>query len=159
MRSKIHIRFGLLAAAINFILLLIQFFARIPMANPVFRFLPVLTLLVLVIAACLIFSKDAGGKATFGEIFGTGFRTTAVTIVIFAILFIVFVQVAPAYKERFIQEAVAAGPNAASSANPAEDIAMLRDRFTVSVLSGIILMNFIPGLIATVIGAAIAKKK
>ncbi|RPD43154.1 DUF4199 domain-containing protein [Chitinophaga barathri] len=159
MRSKIHIRFGLLAAAVNFALLLIQFFAGISVANPVFRFLPVISLLILVMAACLKFSKDAGGEVTFGEVFGTGFRTTAVTIVIFAILFIVFVQVVPAYKERFIQEAVAAGPNGASSENPAEDIAMLRDRFTVSVLSGIILMNFIPGLIASVIGAAIAKKK
>lgn len=160
MKTTIHIRFGLAAAAVNFILLLVQFFTRTPFASPLFMVLPVASLALLVIAACRKFHKETGGAASFGEVFGVGFRTTAVTIVIFAILFFLFAWIVPAYKERFIAEVIAsANAGGASAAEIEESTAGLRKNFAISALAGLEFMNLVPGLIASVIGAAIAKKK
>ncbi|MBO9153957.1 DUF4199 domain-containing protein [Chitinophaga sp. GCM10012297] len=160
MKTKIHIQFGLAAAAVNFILLLVQFFTGAPFASPLFMILPIASLSILVIAACRKFSKETGGNAGFGEIFGVGFRTTAVTIVIFAILFFLFVWIVPAYKERFIAEVIASAQAAdATAADIEQSTAGLKKNFAISALAGLEFMNLIPGLIASVIGAAIARKK
>ena len=160
MKTKTHIQFGLTAAAVNFGLLLVQFYTHTPFGSMLFMFLPIIFLFALVIAACLKYNKETAGKAGFGEIFGVGFRTTAVTIIIFAILFFLFVWIVPAYKERFIAEVIAsAQPGNASPAEMEESLAGLRKNFAISALAGLEFMTLIPGLIASVIGAAIAKKK
>ncbi len=110
MKNKMHLRFGLLAAGINFALLLTQYFTGASSNNIYFRIIALGVLVVSVVASCLRFSKDTDHQASFGEVFGTGFRTTAAATVIFAALFMIFAQVMPGYKDQFIHDMIAMGP-------------------------------------------------
>lgn len=158
MKTKNHIWFGLLAAGLIIVLFLIQYFNNISFGHPGFKWAPIGIIVLVVILSSIRFGK-LFEDASFGEIFSNGFRTTAVTVVIFAIFFIVFVQGFPEYKEKFILEVVAAGPNAASTANREQDIETLRDNFIVSALAGTLITYLVPGMLAALVGAAIAKKK
>lgn len=158
MKTKNHIWFGLLAAGLIIVLFLIQYLNNISFGHPGFKWAPIGIIVLVVILSSIRFGK-LFEDASFGEIFSNGFRTTAVTVVIFAIFFIVFVQWFPEYKEKFILEVVAAGPNAASTANREKDIETLRDNFIVSALAGTLITYLVPGMLAALVGAAIAKKK
>lgn len=158
MKTKNHIWYGLMAAAGIIVLFLVQYFAGIPFGHTGIRWASIGIIVLMVILSCFRYSK-LFEDASFGELFSNGFRTTAVTVVIFAIFFIVFVQLFPDYKDKFVLEVVAAGPNAASTTDREKDIAMLRDNFIVSALAGSLLNYLVPGLLAALLGAALAKKK
>lgn len=158
MKTKNHIWYGLVAAGLIIVLFLIQYFAGIPFGHTGIRWASIGIIVLMVVLSCFRYSK-LFEDASFGDVFGNGFRTTAVTVVIFAIFFIVFVQLFPEYKEKFVLEVVAAGPNAASTADRDKDIAMLKDNFLVSALAGSLLNYLIPGVLAALLGAALAKKK
>ncbi|GEP98223.1 DUF4199 family protein [Chitinophaga cymbidii] len=158
MKTKNHIWYGLVAAGLIIVLFLIQYFAGLPFGHIGIRWASIGIIVLMVILSCFRYSK-LFEDASFGDVFGNGFRTTAVTVVIFAIFFIVFVQLFPEYREKFVLEVVAAGPNAASTADRDKDIAMLKDNFLVSALAGSLLNYLIPGVLAALLGAALAKKK
>jgi hypothetical protein len=158
MKTKNHIWYGLIAAGLIIALFLIQYFSGIPFGHTGIRWASIGIIVLVVILSCFRYGK-LFEDASFGELFSNGFRTTAVTVVIFAIFFIVFVQLFPDYKEKFVLEVVAAGPNAASTADREKDIAMLRDNFLVSALAGSLINYLVPGLLAALLGAALAKKK
>lgn len=159
MKNKTHLRFGFLAAAINFALLLTQYFTHTSSANIFFRILSLAVLVVAVVASCLRFSREMEHKASFGEVFGTGFRTTAAATVIFAALFMLFAQVMPGYKDAFIHDMIAMGPQADMPETHAAEFERLKQAFPVTVLSGILMLYVLPGIVASVLGAALAKKK
>ncbi|WP_126243317.1 DUF4199 family protein [Chitinophaga rhizosphaerae] len=159
MKSKTHLRFGLLAAGINFALLLTQHFSGASSNNIFFRIIALGVLVVAVVASCLRFSRDMDHKASFGEVFGTGFRTTAAATVVFAALFMLFAMMMPGYKEQFIQDMIAMGPQANMPETHAEEFERLKQAFPVTVLSGILMLYVLPGTVAALLGAALAKKK
>lgn len=158
MKTKNHVVFGLATAGLIIILFLVMHFTNIPLSHPAAKWTPILIIIGMVIFSIFRYSK-INTEASFGDRFGNGFRTTAVAVIIFIIFFIIFVQLFPGYKEKFILEALAAGPNAASTANYEEDIKLLRENFLVSVLAGNLFSFLIPGMLASLLGAALTNKK
>ncbi|QEH42766.1 DUF4199 family protein [Chitinophaga sp. XS-30] len=158
MKTKNHIWFGLLAAGLIIVLFLIQYFNNIPFGHAAFKWAPIGIIVTMVILSAFRYGRLFEAPS-FGELFSNGFRTTAVTVVIFAIFFVVFVQLFPEYKDKFVAEVVAAGPNAASTADREKDIAMLKDNLIVSALAGSLINYLIPGMLAALLGAALVKKK
>ncbi|WP_109699160.1 DUF4199 domain-containing protein [Chitinophaga deserti] len=159
MKTKKHLLFGLLAAGINFALLLTQFYTGASSGNIFFRIAALAVLVVAVVASCLRYSRDMDHQASFGEVFGTGFRTTAAATVLFAALFMLFAQMMPGYKEQFIRDMIAMGPQADLPETHAAEFDRLSQQFAVMVLSGILFLYVLPGIIASLLGAALAKKK
>lgn len=158
MSQKPHILFGLLSGALIVALFLVMFLGHIPLSSPAFGWVPIGIIVGMAFISTWRYSRITP-EASFGDRFGNGFRTTAVAIIIFIVFFIIFVKVAPGYKEQFIQEALAAGPNAGSTANYEEDIKVLRDNFLVSVLAGTLFRFLIPGMLASLLAAVLTKKK
>lgn len=159
MKNKTHLRYGVLAAVVNFALLLTQYFTNASSANIYYRILSLGVLVVAIVASCLRYSREMENKASFGDVFGTGFRTTAAATVLFAALFMIFAQVMPGYKEQFISDMIAMGPQADMPETHAEEFERLKQTFPVTVLSGILMLYVLPGIVASVLGAALAKKK
>lgn len=159
MKNKNHLIFGLSGALITIVLFLIQYFMEIPMQNGFFRWLPMLILLGVVILGCINFSKINGGDVTFGEVFGNGFRITAIITVIAAIFFIIFVQIFPEFKDRVIEEALTSGPRMGSEEDMEKGVEMMRKNFSLLMVGGTIFWDLLLGVIGSLIGAAIAKKK
>lgn len=159
MNKKSHVKYGLTAALVLIILFLVQWFAKIPFDHPAFSFIPRLCYAAIIFACVLNFSKLNEGNASFGELFGNGFRATAVTTVIFALFFILFLQFVPEAKTAIVDFMLTQGPNAADAQAVEESRKFVNNRFVVFVLAGIIFLNLFIGIIASLIGAAFAKKK
>lgn len=159
MKSKNHVVYGLIGALVTIVLFLVQYFLNISFQNDIFKWLPLLAVVVVIILGCINYSKINGGDVSFGEVFGNGFRITAVITVIAAVFYIIFVQLFPEFKDRVIEEAIAAGPRMGSEAEMEKGMEMFRNNFSLLMVGGTIFWNLLIGVVASLIGAGIAKKK
>lgn len=159
MKKKNHIDYGLIIAGICCALFVIQWFAKIPFDQPLYKWLPTVIYGGLIILCCIKFSKINDEDVTFGEVFGNGFKATAVVTVISALFYVLFLQLVPEYKEALLDFTATQGPNASDPAAAAQGREMFAKNFLVFTLAGSVFFNLLIGVIASLIGAAIAKKK
>ena len=135
-------------------------FAKIPFDNAAFKWLPGLIFGIIIVLSCVNFSKINGGDVTFGQVFANGFRTTAVITVLFALVYVIFYLLVPDYKETMIefsiQQQSASGATADQTAQGRE---MMEKYFLPFAVGGIVFFDLLIGVVASLIGAAIAKKK
>lgn len=159
-QQKNHLHFGLIGSLIIIVLSIVQYMANISSQHPVFRWLPTVVLVVAVIWACINFSKINNGDVTFGEVFSNGFKTTAVMTVLTALFLILFVTLFPDFKERLMDEAAAVTAERGGTPEQIEQgIEMMRKNFMVFMMAGVVFMTLITGVVVSLVGAAIAKKK
>jgi hypothetical protein len=120
---------------------------------------------VLIIAAivwaCYSYSKDMNGNVTFGNVFAHGFKTTAVlTIIMVAFTVLSLTILFPEMKEKAIELArtqmEAKGELSESQIDQA--VSMTEKFFMPFAIGGVLIAYLIMGAIASLIGAAIAKK-
>lgn len=159
MKNKNHINYGLITALILCVLFVVQWFAKIPFDNLAFKLLPTVIFVLAIILGAVNFSKINDADVTFGEIFGNGFKTTAVITVIFALFFVVFLLLFPAYKEAILDFSMSKNMGKATPEEIARGREMAEKFFMVGGVAGIVFINLLTGVIASLIGAAIAKKK
>jgi len=160
MQNKNHITYGLIGTAICVVLFLIQWFAKVPYDNPVFKWIPGLIFAIVIILSCTNFSKINGGDVTFGQVFANGFKTTAVITVLFALVYVIFYLLIPEYKEKMIE--FSTQQQAANGVTPeqaAQGREIMEKYFLPFAVGGIVFIDLLIGVIASLIGAAIAKKK
>lgn len=160
MKITNNITYGLIGALILCVLFALQWFAKIPLDNVAFKWLPTAIFVLIIILGCINFSKINGADVTFGQIFGNGFKTTAVITVIFALFFVVFILLFPEYKEALLDSSMAQASNqGATPEQMAQSREMAEKFFLVGGLAGVIFINLLVGVLASLVGAAIAKKK
>jgi hypothetical protein len=112
-----------------------------------------------VIITCIQFSKLNDGDVTFGSVFANGFRTTAVIAVITVLFSVIFVLVFPDIKEKALEEARRQMEAQGQSDEMIEKaLAMTSKMFMVFVVAGGVFGTLLFGVIASLIGAAAAKK-
>ena len=158
--QKTHLQWGILIAVIMMVLFVIYYAFAIPQQGFA-RWVPTLLFVVLIIIAQQAYGKANAHRVTFGELFANGFKTTAVTTslyVLFLILFLIFV---PGFKQQSLQMAREAMEKRGTMTEEQINMAMsfTEKYFSVFMLAGTIFGTLIAGAIASLIGAAFARKE
>jgi hypothetical protein len=114
-----------------------------------------------IVWACFSYAKEMNGNVTFGNIFAHGFKTTAVlTIIMVAFTVLSFTVLFPEMKDKAIELArtqmEAKGELSETQIDQA--VSMTEKFFMPFAIGGVIIAYLVMGAIASLIGAAIAKK-
>ncbi|RPE05926.1 DUF4199 domain-containing protein [Chitinophaga lutea] len=162
MKNKNHLPFALVGSLIIIVLAFIQYFAGISSQNGLFKWLPTLVLAGTIIWGCINYSKINDADVTFGEVFGNGFRITAIMTLIAIGFMLLFVTLFPDYKERLIEEsmqAAASSGRGGSEEDTEKAMEMVRKNFMLFMIAGGLFMYLLIGVVSSLVGAAVAKKK
>lgn len=158
MKNKNHVVFGLSGAIIMIVIFLIQWFSQMPADTPLMKWLVTIVFAAVVIFGCLHYSKINNAQVTFGEVFGNGFKITSVIVLAFLVFYVAFVLIFPEYKDRMIEEGMKKIPPGTNPEDVKKGMEMMSKNFIIFSISGIILMDLLLGLLASLLGAAFAKK-
>ena len=115
-----------------------------------------------IILIVIKYGKDMDNNVTFGNLFAYGFKTIAVTTILFIAFSLLFYMIFPEYKAQLLE---ISRENAMQKATPdnreqlEKGIEMFQRFFWVAVIGGILISFAILGAIGSLIGAAIAKKE
>ena len=115
-----------------------------------------------IIWACVSYSNQLNANVTFGNLFAHGFKTTAVITVIILIytilsLKVLFPEMVDKSIEMTRQKMEADGK--ATDSQIDQTVNLMKDHFTLFAIMFTILGFAIVGLISSLIGAAVARKK
>jgi len=115
-----------------------------------------------IIWSCINYSKQLNSNVTFGNLFAHGFKTSAVVTVLLLIYTVIalnflFPDIVDKSLEISRQKMEASGKLSDSQID--QQLGMVKDHFTLIAVAGIIIGFAILGVIGSLLGAAIAKKK
>lgn len=162
MENKVtsHVTKGLIVSLIMVVLDLVSGFANFKF-EPWFQWIPTIILVVAIIWACISFANQKNNAVTFGNVFAHGFKTTAVIACIMVVYTLVSVFVIfPETKTLAIEKA-----RQQMETNPQmteemidQAVGMTEKFFLPFAIGGSLLGTLIVGALASVLGAAFAKK-
>jgi hypothetical protein len=126
-----------------------------------YRWIPLLVFLVAIIWACATHATQQNGNVSFGNVFAHGFKTSAICAclgVIYTLLslFVIFPDSKDLYIEQARKQMEERGGLSEENINSALEIT--RKFFLTLAIAGGIVGTLIVGAIASLIGAAVAKK-
>lgn len=126
-----------------------------------YSFIPSIILIGAIIWACISYANQMDNHVTFGNVFAHGFKTSAVVACIFFIytLLAIFVLF-PEMKEKALEMALTQLESQGNMPEDAKEKALqITDKLFVPIqVAGAVLGTLIIGVIASLIGAAVAKK-
>ncbi|MBV8251622.1 MAG: DUF4199 domain-containing protein [Chitinophaga sp.] len=158
MSNKNHIPYGIVTALVLFVYNLVMYFMKLNMERWT-GWVGMLLLAVGVILACLDFGKKNAGQ-TFGTIFANGFKTTAVITVLSILLTVVMLIIFPDMKEQTLEAARKQMELNKTPEDAIQKALELTSRmYFVFAIGGILFTYMILGVIASLIGAAVAPKE
>jgi len=114
-----------------------------------------------IVWGCVQYANQMNGAVTFGNVFSHGFKTTAVIIVLLSIYtFLSFKFIFPDIQEKIIESArqKMESDNKMSDEQIQQAIDLTRKFFLPFAIGGIIIGFGILGALASLLGAAVAKK-
>lgn len=153
-----HITKGLVIAAVYIIIDLAANFAGIKLEN-YYGWIMMCLLIGAIIWSCIHYGKQMDNNVTFGKVFVHGFKTSAVvSCLLFVYSVLLFYVISP----ELIDQMVAKGIEQAEKRGqdiPEDSKGIMTKMTKVFVLVGAILGPLILGCIASLIGAAVAKKR
>ena len=116
---------------------------------------------IAIIIACVHFAKQKEGYVTFGNVFMHGFKITSVVAAILLVYtLLAFTVLFPDMKERIFEMQQAQMEKSGIDEDQMEQgMAMMKKYFMIFLVLGVIFGTLIWGCIASLIGAAVAKKK
>jgi len=125
-----------------------------------FRWVPILLLLGSIIGACIMFSNQQNNYVTFGNVFADGFKTTAVVTCLTILFTVILFMLMPELKERVFTLAASQAEKAGANDDVIEkQQALVKSMFWVFLVGGIMVSYLFIGVIASLIGAGVAKKR
>ena len=118
-------------------------------------------LLGAIIWAVINHGKERENTASFGNLFAFGFKVTAVITVIIIIYTVLSFYIFPDIKEKIIdmQRQAALQAPGANESQVEQGMAMVEKNFTLFAVIGIIFWYLVLGAVASLIGAAVTKKR
>lgn len=120
-----------------------------------------LLIIVGIVWACFSYGKEMNGNVTFGNVFAHGFKTSAVlTIIMLAYTVLSLTVLFPEMKEKAIELARTQmeAKGELSEAQIDQAVSMTEKFFMPFAIGGVLIAYLVMGAIASLIGAAIAKK-
>ena len=159
-KKNVHIPYGLITA-LAMIVVGLAFQLTGNTDSPAARWLGMLPFIIGILAACIAFSKANNGFVTFGQVFGAGFKTTAIATLVLVAWTLISLSIFPDIQERALETAqsqMAANPNV-SEEQIEQSLEFTRKNFKFLVTAGTLFMSLLTGVIVSLIGAAVAKKR
>lgn len=152
---------GLLITLVLIVISLVMYFTDLYMETWN-QYLGFVILFAGVIIAVLMHAKEVNYHATFGNLFGFGFKVTA-AITVLMILYVIisgfiFTDVKTRYME-MAREQMAKSQQNASADQIEQGMQFMEKNFTLFIILGILFWYLVCGAIASLIGAAVAKKR
>jgi|SRR6266498_1906372 hypothetical protein len=131
------------------------------MANKSISYLQYAILCIGIIWSCTSYAKQLNGNVTFGNVFGHGFKTTAVVAALLAVY--TFIAVKFLFPDIVDKSIEMAKKEMESKGNLSEEqmqkaLDIVRKFFVPLAIGTILFMFAIVGAISSLIGAAVAKK-
>ena len=151
---------GLIISLILIFIGLIIYFTG-QMENKALSYIQYVVFLGGIIWSCISFAKQMKGNVTFGNVFAHGFKTTAFIAALMAVY--TFISVKFLFPDIVDKSIEIARKQMAENKDLSEDqieqaIKMTREFFVPFAVGGLLLMFAIFGAIASLVGAAVAKK-
>jgi len=156
-----HFIKGILISLIVIILGIVGYFAGISMESW-FSWVVNGILFVAIIFACLYYSSQKNGYVTFGNVFSHGFKTSAIIALIMVVYTLLSLTIIfPEMKDKALEVTQQRLEERDNMTSDQIDTAInfTKKYFLVFAIFGAMIGTLIFGLIASLIGAAIAKKK
>lgn len=150
---------GLIISLILVVFGLIIYFTN-QMQNKALGFVQYCVLIAGIIWGCIQYSKELHGDVTFGNVFAHGFKITAFVIVVMVIYFVLASKLLfPDMIDKAIEEVRTSMEQKNTPDTQIETVVnMTRKYFIPFGIGGIIIGFGIIGAIASLVGAAVAKK-
>lgn len=152
---------GFIIALILIVYGLILYFVD-NMQHPNLQYVQYAFFLAGIIWACISYSKQLNANVTFGNLFAHGFKTTAViTVIVLVYTILAFNVLFPdmVTKSIDITRQKMESDGKATDSQIQKTVTMMKDHFTLFAVAGIIIGFAILGVVSSLIGAAVAKKK
>lgn len=151
---------GLIISLILIVIGLILYFTD-QIGNKTLGYLQYVVLIGGVIWSCIYFAKQMNSNVTFGNVFAHGFKTTAFIAALMAVY--TFVSIKFLFPDIIDKSIDLVRKEMASNKDLSEDqvqqaLDLTRKFFVPFAIGGILLMFALMGAVASLIGAAIAKK-
>lgn len=156
--NKSYLNYGIITGVVLIVLFVIYYVFGL-LTNKALGLVPLAVYIILVIVAQINHAKALQGNITFGNLFAAGFKTAAAATGIYLVFLLIFILLVPSFKDTMMDAQRAAMVQKGIPADAIEKgMAMGRKIFTVVTIGGGLVINLILGLIAALIGAAVAKK-
>jgi hypothetical protein len=155
MTSKNHLIYGAITGLLMIVITVISYLAGFIQQDWA-QYAPLIIILAGVILSCTNYAKQNQGDVTFGSIFSNGFKTVAIITLIFVVFALVFITIFPSIKEQAMQNIALEMQNHGQSA---EQIAAAQGKYTVVMIGKLLYGILSFGIVASLIGALIARKK
>jgi hypothetical protein len=156
-----HVVSGVIIGLVLILFFLAFYFTGNAFTKSALTYLPTLFFVIGIIYSILQYSKAMQHNVTYGNCFSYGFKTTAIVAIIMAIFLAVFIYAFPDYKASFMQfmtDEMEKSNSNISDEQQEKGIEMMGKFFAISAIGGGLFMNLLLGAIASLIGAAVAKK-
>lgn len=158
MTNKSHIPYGLVSGLAMVVLSVIIYVLKL-YSQSWLSWISILILFIGVILSCTNYAKINGGNVTFGNVFSNGFKTAAIAAIITVAVAVLMLFVFPDMKETAMEMARAQMEKQGQSEEVIEKgLEVTRKMYGVFVIGGQLFSVMFFGAIASLIGAAIAKK-
>ena len=151
---------GLIISMILIVIGLAIYFSG-QIGNKSLGYLQYLILLGGIIWACINYANQLNNNVAFGNVFAHGFKTTAVvTVIVIVYSILAFKVLFPDMQEMMIQQAeLEMEKQSMSDSQREQATSMMKNYMVPFAIAGILFFFLVIGLIASLIGAAVAKKK
>jgi len=156
--NKSYLNYGVITGVVLIVFFVIYYVFGL-MTNKALALLPTVVYIVLVIVAQVNYAKSLNGNISFGNLFAAGFKAAAAATAIYLVFLILFLLFVPSFKETMLEAQRVAMVQKGIPADVIDKgMAMAQKTFTVITIGGALVINLILGVIAALIGAAVAKK-
>jgi hypothetical protein len=155
-----HLVAGAILAAIMIVYSMVLHFAGLQQQGGL-GWIAYLVMCIGIIIFISLYGKARNNQVTFGNLFAYGFKTTAVMTLIVIVFTVLFLIALPEVKEKIFEEARKGMEEQGKMSEDEIDkaIEMTKKFLWVFMIGGILLTYAILGAIASLIGAAITKKR
>lgn len=155
-----HITAGLIIAAVLIIFsILIQFMGQ--SQNQTVGWISYIILLGGLILFVNLYGKAKNHQVTFGNLFGYGFKATAIITLIMVLFIVIFFMSFPEFKEKILETSREGMEQQGKLSDDQIDqsMEMFEKNFILFSAGGALFMYLVLGAIGSLIGAAITKKQ
>jgi len=157
-KVQTHIPYGFVIALIMIVIGVIFQVAKIS-DKPGLNWIPFIVMLVGIVLNAQAYSKANNAQVTFGQVFGSGFKASAIVAIVFVawsfIALLIFPEIYTKAIEK-VQEDMAT--KHLSQEQIDSTVKMTQKYFKVFMVAGALFGTMIMGLLFSIIGAAVAKK-
>lgn len=156
--SKLYLNYGIITGLI-LIVLFVLYYVFALYTNTKLGLIPIVIFAALIIYTQIKYAKSLDGDITYGNLFAAGFKATCAATAIYLVFLIIFLWLVPDYKTSMMdfqrQSMVSKG---LTDAQVEAGMGFVKKSFNIMAIGGGLLGNLLIGVIASLIGAAIAKK-